>query len=384
MGENKEEAPLENETSSASAETDSGVEEAEKSRNPVKILTIGILGLCVLLFILYVLSDRHTPYTDQARIKGLAIPIVSSVAGNITDIKVRLHTPLSINDTIFQIDIRPFDLAIRNAEARLENTLQQVGAKTATVQSAAGRLGVAKAQMDRAQRNYDRVLNVLAENPGALSLADRDAAETALTQAAEQVASAEADLEKAEQQLGVSGPDNPQVRSAVVAVEQAHLNRAFSTIVAPANGVVESYNVDLGYFASTGQPLAMLITYSDIWIQADLKENNLSNMNPGDQVEFVLDVAPGKVFKGTVRSVGFGVSSGTTERGKLPDVKGTSGWLRDPQRFPVIIAMDNQEVLPFSRLGGQADVVVFTGKHPLLNLLGRWRLRFNSWLSYLR
>ena len=358
--------------------------EQSQGKKPVRTLTIGVLLVCLVLFMLYVASDRHTPYTDQARIKGLAIPVTSVVSGNITDIKVRLHTPVQVGDTIFQIDVRPFDLAIRNAEARLENTQQQVGAKTATVQSAAGRLGVAKAQLDRAQRNYDRVKNVLAENPGALSLADRDAAETALMQAVEQVASAEADLEKAEQQLGVSGPENPQVRSSVVALEQAHLNRVYSTIVAPANGVIESYNVDIGYFASPGQPLAMLVTSTDLWIEADLKENNLSNMNEGDEVEFILDVAPGKIFKGTVRSLGYGVSSGTTERGKLPDVKGTSGWLRDPQRFPVIISMNNQEVMGYSRLGGQADVVVYTGAHPILNFLGRLRLRLNGWLSYLR
>ena len=355
-----------------------------KKNNPVRIMTLVVLILCFIMFLLYVLSDRHTPYTDQARIKGLSIPIVSNVSGYITDIQVQLHSAVDVGDTIFQIDRRPFELAIRNAEARLQNTQQQMGAKTATVESAAGRLGVAKAQLDRAQRNYDRVMKVLEENPGALSLADRDAAETALTQAVEQVASAEADLEKSEQQLGVSGPDNPQVRSAVVALEQAHLNLAFSTIVTPSKGVVESYNVDLGYYASPGQPLAMLVTYTDLWIQADLKENNISNMEVGNPVEFVLDVAPGKVFKGKIRSVGYGVSSGSNERGKLPDVKGTSGWLRDPQRFPVIIVMDNQEVLPYSRLGGQADVVVFTGRHPLLNLLGRWRLRINSWLSYLR
>ncbi len=238
--------------------------------------------------------------------------------------------------------------------------------------------------MDRAQRNYDRVMNVLEQNPGALSLADRDAAETSLTGAVEQVASAEADLQTAEQQLGVSGPDNPQVRSAVVALEQAHLNLAFSTIVAPGKGVIESYNVDLGYYASPGQSLAMLITFTDMWIQADFKENNISHMKPGDPVEFVLDVEPGRIFKGTVRSLGYGVNSGSNERGKLPDVKGTSGWLRDPQRFPVIISLDNQEIMPYSRLGGQADVVIFTGKHPILNMLGRWRLRINGWLSYLR
>ena len=359
-------------------------DEKNKGGNPVRTLTIGVLLLSIIIFIVYVLSDRRTPYTDQARIKGLSIPIVSRVAGHITDIKVHLHSSMNLEDTIFQLDKRPFELAIRNAEARLQNTQQQVGAKTATVQSAAGRLGVAKAQLDRAQRNYDRVMNVLEENPGALSLADRDAAETSLTQAVEQVASAEADLQTAEQQLGVSGPDNPQVRSSVVSLEEAHLNLAFSTIVAPAKGVIESYNVDLGYYASPGQSLAMLVTFTDLWIQADLKENNISNMKPGDLVEFVLDVEPGRVFKGTVRSLGYGVSSGSNERGKLPDVKDTSGWLRDPQRFPVIISLDNQEIMPYSRLGGQADVVIFTGKHPILNMLGRWRLRINGWLSYLR
>ncbi len=355
-----------------------------QSNKPVRTLTIGVLVVCLVVFVLYVASDRLTPYTDQARIMGLAIPVASNVSGYITDIKVRLHTPVKVGDTICQIDVRPFDLAIRSAEARLENTQQQVGAKTATVQSAAGRLGVAKAQLDRAERNNNRVQSVLQENPGALSLADRDAAETALMQAVEQVASAEADLEKAEQQLGVSGPENPQVRSSVVALEQAHLNRVYSTIVAPANGVIESYNVDIGYFASPGQPLAMLVTSTDLWIEADLKENNLSNMSQGDEVEFILDVAPGKIFKGTVRSLGYGVSSGASDRGKLPDVKGTSGWLRDPQRFPVIISMDNQEVMPYRRLGGQADVVVYTGVHPILNFLGRFRLRLNGWLSYLR
>lgn len=383
MGEKEGEDNKELEEAPKDSSTEAAADD-KKGGNPVKTLTIGILVLCLILFIIYVLSDRHTPYTDQARIKGLAVPITSRVAGNITNIKVHLHSFVDTGDTIFQIDKRPFELAIRNAEARIENTIQQVGAKTATVQSAAGRLGVAKAQLDRAQRNNDRVMNVLEENPGALSLADRDVAETALSQAIEQVTSAEADLDKAEQQLGVSGPENPQVRSAVVSLEKAHLDLAFSTIIAPAKGVIESYNVDLGYYAQPGQSLGMLVTFTDLWIQADLKENNISNMKPGDPVEFVLDVAPGKVFEGNVRSLGYGVSSGYNDRSKLPDVEGSSGWLRDPQRFPVIISMDNSEVIPYSRLGGQVDVVIFTGNHPLLNMLARWRLRINGWLSYIR
>ncbi len=356
----------------------------KRQLDPARILTWTVLGICLLLLTLHVLSDRHVPYTDQARLTGLAIPVAPRVQGNLTQINVGLHSRVTVGDTLFQIDPRPFDLAIKSAEARLDNTAQQVGARTATVKSAAGRLGVARAQLDRAQRNYDRVEAVLKENPGALSLADKDVAETSLAQAVETVSSAEADLEKAQQQLGVSGPDNPQLRASVVAVEQAYLNRAFSTIYAPANGVIESYNVDLGFFCQPGQPMAMLLTTTDLWIQADMKENNLYHMDPGDPVEFVLDVAPGQVFEGTIRSIGHGVASGYYNRGELPTVKNSQSWLRDPQRFPVIISFNDRELLEYTRLGGQVDVVVFNGDNGFLNTVGRWRLRLNGWLSYLR
>jgi multidrug resistance efflux pump len=100
---------------------------------------------------------------------------------------------------LFQIDERPFLLAVQKAEASLDRTAQTVAARTASVKSSAGRLGVARAQLDRAQRNWNRVQTVQKENPGALSQADRDAAETSLSQATEQVVSAEADLERSQQ-----------------------------------------------------------------------------------------------------------------------------------------------------------------------------------------
>ena len=62
-----------------------------------------------------------------------------------------------------------------------------------------------------------------------------------------------------------------------------------------------------------------------------------------------------------------------------------SGWLRDPQRFPVIIKLDtNIEVQNMIRIGGQVDVVVYTGDHSLLNALASFRIHLNSWLSYVR
>jgi multidrug resistance efflux pump len=206
-----------------------------------------------------------------------------------------------------------------------------------------------------------------------------------LAQAVERVSSAEADLEKAKKDLGVEGPENAMIRMAIAEVEQTHLNLEFTTVRAPSSGVIENFNVDVGHYAQAGQPLATFVTTHDVWIQADMRENNLGNIKSGSPVEIVFDAAPGKVFKGTVRSVGYGVSSGAaSSRGQLPSVGSSKGWLREPQRFPVIIDVDEPPAEERLRIGGQVDVIVYTGDGWLLNPLGRLVIRIKSWLSYVR
>jgi multidrug resistance efflux pump len=357
----------------------------QTGKSPVKAITLIVLVISVLFFIWYVLSDRHVPYTDQARVNGLMVPVVPRVSGNLTDINIRLHSRVIAGDTLFRIDHRPFLLAVEIAEANVDNTAQSVASKTASVKSAAGRLGMARAQLDRAQRDWNRVQIVLKENPGALSQADKDQSETALSQATEQVASAEADLERAELSLGISGELNPQFIAAVKALEQAQLDLAYTSILAYTDGYIESYSIDLGYYAAAGQALATLVPDHGKWIQADMKENNISLMKPGDNVEFSLDVLPGKILTGKVRSIGYGVSTGNDNKGDLPNISGSSGWLRDPQRFPVIISVNESDLTDHLRYGGQVDVVVFTReKGGLLKALGKLRIRINTWLSYVR
>jgi multidrug resistance efflux pump len=79
------------------------------------------------------------------------------------------------------------------------------------------------------------------------------------------------------------------------------------------------------------------------------------------------------------------VSTGNTNRGDLPSISASQGWLRDPQRFPVIITIDDKSVLKQLRQGGQVDVVVFTGNEKaLLRFLGKLRIRIISLMSYVR
>ena len=68
--------------------------------------------------------------------------------------------------------------------------------------------------------------------------------------------------------------------------------------------------------------------------------------------------------------------------GGLATVEAKSGWLRDAQRFPVIISFEDDEAQGLRRLGGQADVLVYTSNNWIINPLGWLYIRLLSWLSY--
>ena len=74
--------------------------------------------------------------------------------------------------------------------------------------------------------------------------------------------------------------------------------------------MVTDLRTDVGHFAQPGAPVMTLIAMHDLWISADLTENNIGHVDPGDEVAIVLDVMPGEVLKGRVRSIGGGVGSG--------------------------------------------------------------------------
>ena len=173
----------------------------KETRKPIKYLTWFILILSVLIFYWYVMADRHTPYTDQARVSEIYIPITPRVSGYLNKVNVKLHSSVEEGDIIFELDQRPYLISVQEAEANLENTVQQLGAQNAGINSAASSVGVDKAQLDRAQRNYDRVMRIYDKNPGALSQSDKDRVETSLDKAVESLASSEANLEKAKKQM---------------------------------------------------------------------------------------------------------------------------------------------------------------------------------------
>ena len=125
------------------------------------------------------------------------------------------------------------------------------------------------------------------------------------------------------------------------------------------------------------------IAIDDLWVQADFTENNLGHIKPGDRVEILFDVLPGQWLQGTVRGTGFGVEVDSEPMGQLPTIQNDREWLRESQRFPVLVDLETEDLGELGvRVGSQASVTVYTGDHAVLNALGRVRMRIASYLSY--
>jgi multidrug resistance efflux pump len=124
-------------------------------------------------------------------------------------------------------------------------------------------------------------------------------------------------------------------------------------------------------------------------IQHDQLERARAALGPGGfenpSVRIILSVLPGKVFQGSMRSLGLGVrSSPTTTRGELPQVSAKTGLLRQPQRFPVLVDLGEGVPRDMLRVGSQANVMAFTGREGILRPLGRLVMRLFAFMSYVR
>jgi multidrug resistance efflux pump len=353
----------------------------DNQTDPVRKTTRIVLIVVAVLFIWYVVADRLAPWTDQARVQAYVIPIVPQVSGKVVSVKVEKDQMVQPGDPLLRIDPSDYQLAVESAESALELAGQEIGAGTATVSTAQAKLVEAITNLEHMRTQSARVYEL--EKKQVMSKAEGDKARAVVKSAEAQVDSARAELEKAKQALGEQGADNPRIRSAVASLKKAQLDLSRTVIVSPSLGGITNLQIDEGHYAVAGQPLMTFIESDNVWIQANMRENNIANIKQGDPVDIVLDVAPGRVFNGRVVSIGFAVDSETTgEVGDLATVESKSGWLREAQRFPVIIAFDDDNARGFKRLGGQADVLVYTSNNWIINPLGWLWIRLLSWFSY--
>lgn len=367
--------------------TEIDVGSGKPPRNPMRTIILVVLALLLTLFVYHVLSDRFTPYTSQARVEAFLTQIAPEVAGDVVEVGVTDNGPVRKGQLVFRIDPEPYALAVRAAEANLSVALQ--GADVSVADVAAARAQIIKQRADlSASKQLGGIVSdlvgkrALAETQGIRARADTAKSAADLTRA-------QADLRKAEASLGAPGLRNPKVRQALAALDQARLDLRNTEVRAPADGTVTNLRLAVGQYVAPGQPLLSFLERGPRWISADMRENQLGNVKPGQDVTIAFDARPGKLFRGKVHSVGWGVSQGDeAPTGQLPTVQTAQGWVREPQRFPVRILVPQDEVekagLELGRSGAQANVLILTEDDSVLNPIGRLWIKAVSLMSYLQ
>jgi multidrug resistance efflux pump len=355
--------------------------ERQPARNPVRHLTFIVIAIGLAIFAYMIVADRLTPYTAQATVQAYLVRVLPEVSGKIVEIGVTNNQIVEAGSVLLRIDPAQYQIATERAAAQLEAAGQSVGASTAGIGSGEANLARAMAERENIREQTARIFQLVEKGIYAQARGDQATAALATSDAA--VRQAQAELEEARESLGPQGADNPAIREATATLRQAELDLARTTIFAPSDGAVTALQLTLGQVVGPQQPAMTYIDTREIWIDAAYRENSLEHIEPGDPVEIVLDIRPGRIFTGHVESIGFGVSVGEIDpQTGLPVIRNPSGWLRDPQRMSVRIEFDSEQLPRGIRFGSQANVMVFTGENGLVNAIGKLWMRLIALFTY--
>jgi multidrug resistance efflux pump len=338
-------------------------------------LLVGVLlGLgVVLVLVVNVLFNRLTPYTSETTLRAPVIGVAPNISGDIVEVLVRDNQAVQAGDAMFRIDPRRYEAAVAQAEAALLSAGQQVGASTAAIGAVDARLLEARANLDNVREQTRRTIELVER--GVYPTARRDEANARLAAAEAGVQAAAAQAEEARRRLGPAGDANPAIAQARASLSRAMIDLAATNVVAPVDGIVTNFDLAPGQFASQGRTAATVIDLASSWLVANLPENNLGNVRPGDRVEIVLDALPGRILHGEVESIAGGVDQtiGASLAGDLPRVEERRRWLRAQQRIPVRIRIEEDTSALPVRVGSRAAVVIHTGRAgPVSALAALW------------
>jgi len=295
-------------------------------------------------------AHRFLVTTDDAYTDGTSILIAPRAAGRVTALHVTDNQQVAAGDLLLTLDPRvqqaaldqsranlaAAEAALAAARTQLEMTRVRAPASLAQAQLRAAQAMKAdsdasyarqKAVDPRAttQANIDQALSQMRNNDAQVELARAQLRSASLVD--QQVQSAEATVRQQE----------ATVAQARAAVAQAELDLSFTELHAPAAGRVTMRNVERGTYVQVGQQLFYIVT-PDVWVTANFKENQLTDMRPGQKVSIGVDAYPDLTLEGHVDSIQQG-SGGRFSA--FPAQNATGNFVKIVQRVPVKIRIDS-------------------------------------------
>ncbi|ULU26206.1 efflux RND transporter periplasmic adaptor subunit [Dyella terrae] len=280
----------------------------------------------------YFLEGRWYEETDDAYVNGNVVQITPQVPGSVITIGADDGDLVHAGDVLVKLDPADADVALEQARANLASTVRKVRGLYSNVSGAQAEVAARKTAVDKAQADYNRRRDLA--KSGAISAEELSHALDALT-------TAQSAMTTSQQQLQTNKvlvddtvvASHPDVQTAAARLRGAYLDDVRTSIIAPVDGYVAKRSVQLGQRVASGTPLMAVVPLHEVWIDANFKETQLTNMRIGQPVEIRADIYGGTVtYKATVQSLGVGTGSAFS---LLPAQNATGNWIKIVQRVPV-------------------------------------------------
>lgn len=301
-------------------------EEIKKPKGIKRTITGVIAIVAIALVTLYAIREMQYQSTDDAYVETTTVNVAPRVSGQIEEVYVTDNQHVNEGDLVAVIDDADYKIKLEQAESTYEKIkLDQSNAKA--------NLNAAQSNIDLAKKDLDRYKNLYEQ--GAVSKQTYDAAVVKYD-------TAQASLTQANQALfsdknGKTVAD-ANLRSAKASKDKAALDLSYTKIYAPQAGTVSSRRVEKGMYVTAGAPLFTLVP-EEVWIVANFKENQLTDIKPGQPVDIKIDTYPGKVFKGKIDSI---QRASGAKSSLFPPENAVGSFVKIVQRIPVKIVFTEE------------------------------------------
>ena len=326
----------------------------------------GILLVAAAATVMWLRAGRYAS-TDNAYIHAAKLMVSTDVSGIVSSIEVREGQAVKAGDILFRIDPQQYEIALSNAKANLEQTALTIESMKLDYKRMMSAVAAQEAKVELDQATFDRYEPLASKD--FLSKANFDQARFTLRADKETLESLK---RQAQVQLArlMGNPDlavaqHPQYLQAKAQVDEAQRELGHTIVRAPFDGrVTQADALQPGTYlvaqtaALTNTGAIGLISTENMWVEANMKETDLTYVKRGDPVDITVDSYPGQTWEGSVDSI---APASGSEFSILPAQNSSGNWVKVVQRIAIRIKLDPAPGKPELRAGMSVTVEIDTG-----------------------